>query len=304
MNSSPKASTPRVAGEENKQGRRRKSSRRYRLGASAVVFAVVGSAAILAVRSYYRFYHHATPQEISHAVEHSTFDVTLRGSTRITLQLYQHVNAKGQPLVLFTSGDGGWSPFCADIAAHIAGTGRTVVGFDAKEYLTTFASTQKPVTPEELARDYGEILDGAVARAGVDKGSRVTLSGWSLGAGFSVLAASDLALKGRVLQVVAISLPALNELAWKPSDALIYITHGVPHEKVFNSGDYLARLAPVPFVMLNATDDDTAPLTEAQNLFARATNPKQLYAVRATGHHFEGGEEQFYRDLESSLRSA
>jgi fermentation-respiration switch protein FrsA (DUF1100 family) len=104
--------------------------------------------------------------------------------------------------------------------------------------------------------------------------------------------------------VVAISLPALSELAWKPSDAIIYRTHGVPHEKVFNSGGYLARLAPVPLVMLNATDDDCAPLTDAKKLFDRAANPKQLYAVRANGHHFEGGEKEFYRDLESSLRSA
>ena len=270
----------------------------------AILFLVIGIGVVWAGVSYHRFYHHATKQEISHAVEHTTFDVILRGSTRVTLQLYQQANAKAQPLVLFTSGDGGWSPFCADVAAHIAGTGKTVVGFDAKNYLTTFASTQKPVTPEELARDYGEILNSALTRAGVDKGSKVTLSGWSLGAGFSVLVASDTALKDRVSRIVAISLPELNELAWKPSDALIYLTHGVPHEKVFNSGDYLARFAPVPLVMLNATDDDTAPLAEAQKLFDRAANPKQLYAVRASGHHFEGGEEEFYRDLESSLQSA
>ena len=303
MNTSSTVSTTRIAFEGNEQTVRHKSFRRSHW-VVAILFVVISIAAVSGVVSYHRFYHHVTQQEISHAVEHTTFDIILRGSTRVTLQLYQQANAKGQTLVLFTSGDGGWSPFCADIAAHIAGTGKTVVGFDAKNYLTTFASTQKPVTPEELARDYGEILNGALTRAGVDKGSPVTLSGWSLGAGFSVLAASDTSLKGRVSRVIAISLPALNELAWKPSDALIYLTHGVPHEKVFNSGDYLARFAPVPLIMLNATDDDTAPLADAQKLFDRAANPKQLYAVRASGHHFEGGEEEFYRDLESSLPSA
>ena len=302
MNSSSTVWTTRVAGKDNEQGVRQKSTHRWQW-VVAILLLVIGIAVVSGVVSYHRFYHHATQQEISHAVEHTTFEVILRGSTRVTLQLYQQANAKAQLPVLFTSGDGGWSPFCADVAAHIAGTGKTVVGFDAKNYLTTFASTQKPVTPEELARDYGEILNAALTRAGVDKGSKVTLSGWSLGAGFSVLAASDTALKGRVSRVVAISLPELNELAWKPSDALIYLTHGVPHEKVFNSGDYLARFAPVPLIMLNATDDDTAPLAEAQKLFDRAANPKQLYAVRASGHHFEGGEEEFYRDLESSLQS-
>lgn len=301
MNSSSTGSTTRVAVEQNERAVRSKSSRRWHWFVAAL-FVFVAVASVSGVASYYRFYHHTTPQEISHAVEHTTFNLTLRGSTQVTLQLYQRANAKGQPLVLFTSGDGGWSPFCADIAAHIAGTGKTVVGFDAKSYLTTFASSQKPVTPQELGRDYSQILDGALAREGVDQGSPVILSGWSLGAGYSVLAASDPALKGRVSRVVAISLPALNELAWKPTDALTYLTHGVPHEKVFNSGDYLARLAPVPVIILNATEDDTAPLTDTQKLFDRAANPKQLFTVKAAGHHFEGGEEEFYRDLESSLR--
>lgn len=293
-------STTPGAGQQRERAVRSKSVRRW-YWVVAILFVVIAIASVSSVASYYRFYHHTTPQEKSHAVEHTTFDVTLRGSTQVTLQLYQQANAKGQTLVLFTSGDGGWSPFCADIAAHIAGTGQAVVGFDAKTYLTTFASAQKPVTPEELARDYDEILDGALSREGVDKNSPFVLSGWSLGAGYSVLAATDPSLKGRVSKVVAISLPALNELAWKPADALIYLTHGVPHEKVFNSGDYLPRVAPVPIIMLNATDDDTAPLTDTQKLFDRAANPKQLYTVKASGHHFEGGEEEFYRDLESSL---
>lgn len=303
MSSSPTGSSERIALERNERAVTDKVSSQWRW-AAAILFVVVAIAAIAGAGAYYRFYNHTTPQETSHAVEHTTFKVSLRGSKPVTLQLYRQANAKGQPLVLFSSGDGGWSPFCADIAAHIAATGKTVVGFDAKDYLTTFASSQRPVSPEELAHDYGDILNGALARTGMNAGSPVTLAGWSLGAGYSVLVATDAALKGRISQVVAISLPTLNELAWKPADALIYITHGVPHEKVFNSGDYLARLAPVPLVLLNATDDDTATLADSQQLFGRAANPKQLYAVRASGHHFEGGEEEFYRDLESSLRRA
>jgi len=53
--------------------------------------------------------------------------------------------------------------------------------------------------------------------------------------------------------------------------------------------------------MLNATDDDTASLTDAQSLFDKANGPKFLYTVNATGHHFEGGETEFYQDLDQSL---
>jgi dienelactone hydrolase len=169
------------------------------------------------------------------------------------------------------------------------------------DYLTTFASSQKPVTPEDLARDYAAIIDAALLRPGVDPKAPITLAGWSLGAGYSVLVSSDDGLKPRLNRVVAISLPVYNELAWKPTDALIYITHGTPREKVFEAQQYLRKLAPVSLVMLNATNDDTASLTDAQSLFNQANGPKFFYTVNATGHHFEGGETEFYRDLDQSF---
>lgn len=266
-----------------------------------VLLLLSGAAAAAGMIWYHRFQNHVTVQELSHEVVHTNFEAPIRGNGAIKLQLYQQENAKAQPLVIFTSGDGGWSPFCADVAAHIAATGRTVVGFNAKDYLTTFATSQKPVTPEELTSDYGEIIDAALARPGVDPKARVTLAGWSLGAGYSVLVSSNNVLKTRVSRVVAISLPNYNELAWKPTDAVIYITHGTPREKVFQAGDYLPKLTPLPLVMLNATDDDTSPLVEAQSLFSKAIDPRRFFTVRADGHHFEGGEKEFYHDLDESF---
>ena len=261
-----------------------------------IVAAVAGGAVW-----YHRFTHHVTVQEVSHEVSHSTFDASIRGGSPVKLQLYQQMNAHAQPLVIFTSGDGGWSPFCADVAAHIAATGRTVVGFDVKGYLTTFASSQNPVTPEELRRDYSDLMRAALSEPGVDANAPITLVGWSVGAGYSVLIGADESMKSRVGRVVAISLPRYNELAWKPTDALIYITHGTPREKVFEAQDYLKQLAPVPLVMLNATDDDTSPLPDAQTLFHKAPGPARFFAIQANGHHFEGGEKEFYADLDQSL---
>ena len=269
-----------------------------------VLLVLIGAAVVSGAVWYHRFNHHVTVQEVSHQVSHSTFDASIRGHSSIKLHLYQQMNARAQPLVMFTSGDGGWSPFCADMAAHIAATGKTVVGFDVKGYLTTFAPSQKPVTPEELRRDYADLIRAALSKPGVDTNASITLAGWSLGAGYSVLIGSDDGLKNRVERVVAISLPRYNELAWKPTDALIYITHGTPHEKLFQAQDYLKQLGPVPLVMLNATDDDTSPLPDAQTLFHQAVGPRRFFTVRAKGHHFEGGEKEFYDDLDQSLSAA
>lgn len=262
---------------------------------------IIGASSVYTIRWYHRFYHHVTHEELSHAVKHSTFEATIRSGPALQFQLYQQENAKNQPLVLFTSGDGGWSPFCADVAAHIAATGNTVVGIDSKTYLTTFATSKNPVTADDITRDYNTIAQIALARPGVDSRAPLVLAGWSLGAGYSVLVASESEFSPRVSRVVAISLPEYGELAWRATDSIIYLTHGTPHEKVFDVHQYLRKLNHTPIVFLNATDDDTAPLREARSMYDATTGVKRFYAVKASGHHFEGGEKEFYHDLDAGL---
>jgi len=262
---------------------------------------MICAASVYAVKWYHGFYHHVTHEELSHEVKHSTFTATIRSGPPLHLQLYQQANAANQPLVIFTSGDGGWSPFCADIAAHIAAAGITVVGIDAKEYMTTFAMPQRPLAPEELTRDYDAIAHLSLAQSGVDSKAPVVLAGWSLGAGYSVLVASQPQFTVPVSRIVAISLPAYGELAWKPTDAIIYVTHGRPHEKAFAAREYLKQLNQTPIVFLNATNDNTAPFNEAQSLYETAAGVKHFYAIKASGHHFEGGEQEFYQDLDQGL---
>jgi len=127
------------------------------------------------------------------------------------------------------------------------------------------------------------------------------LAGWSLGAGYSVLVASQPDFNHPVGRVVAISLPELGELAWRSTDAIIYFTHGTPNEKVFDVHQYLKKLKQTTIVFLNATDDDTAPLREAKSLYDSISGVKRFYAVKASGHHFEGGEKEFYQDLDAGL---
>ena len=267
----------------------------------AVLLLIVCAASVYAVRWYHGFYHHVTHEELTHEVKHSTFPVTLRSGPPVELHLYQQEHATKQPLVLFSSGDGGWSPFCADVAAHIAATGVTVVGVDVKTYLVTFATPQKPISAEDLTSDYDAIARVARAQVGVDTNAPVVLAGWSLGASYSVIVATQPEFDVPVSRIVAISLPLYGERAWKPTDSIIYFTHGTPSEKLFDARQYLKKLNQVPIVFLNATDDDTSPFREAQSLYAEAPGAKHLYAVKASGHHFEGGEKEFYQDLDLGL---
>src|SRR5689334_20381013 len=146
----------------------------------AALLLVIGAASAYSVRWYHHLYHHVTHEELSHEVKHSTFPAVIRSGPALNLQLYQQENARNQPLVLFTSGDGGWSPFCADIAAHMAASGVTVVGIDAKEYLVNFASPQKPISTEQLTRDYDALARLSLAQPGIDSKVPLVLAGWSL----------------------------------------------------------------------------------------------------------------------------
>jgi len=267
-----------------------------------IALVLIGCAAsVYAVRWYRGFYHHVTHEELSHDVKHSSFQVTIRNGPPLEMQLYQQEHATKQPLVLFTSGDGGWSPFCADIAAHMASTGVTVVGIDVKSYLVDFATPQKPLSPEDLTRDYDAIAKQSIAQPGVDNKAPLVLAGWSLGAGYSVIAATQTEFSLPVGRVIAISLPIYGELAWRPADSIIYFTHGTPREKVFDIHPYLKSLKQTPIVFLNATSDKNAPFHEAQSLYEVIPGAKHFYAVKASGHHFEGGEKEFYEDLDLGL---
>jgi pimeloyl-ACP methyl ester carboxylesterase len=152
--------------------------------------------------------------------------------------------------------------------------------------------------PEDLTRDFDTIARLARAQAGIDVKAPVVLAGWSLGASYSVIVATQPEFSVPVSRIVAISLPLYGERAWKPTDSIIYFTHGVPNEKVFDARQYLKKLNHTPIVFLNATDDDTSPFREAQSLYAEAPGAKHFYAVKASGHHFEGGEQEFYQDLD------
>src|ERR1043166_5426283 len=101
-------------------------------------------------------------------------------------------------------------------------TGITVVAIDLKSYLVNFASPQKPILPEDLTSDYNTIARIAHSQPGVDEKAPLVLAGWSLGATYSVVVATQPEFNVAVKRIVAISLPLYGERARKPTDSIIY----------------------------------------------------------------------------------
>ena len=215
--------------------------------------------------------------------------ITIRGHSQ-ALHLY---GTRGAPPVIVSSGDGGWIHLGPHVAEVLAVKGFFVVGFDAKGYLESFTSSKSTLRPEDEPGDYKVLAD----YAGPGSTERPILIGVSEGAGLSVLAATDPRTKSVISGVIGLGLPNLNELGWRWKDSLIYLTHAVPNEPTFSAAAIVDRVSPTPIAAIHSTRDEFVPLTEVQNVFDAARDPKRLWIVKAADHRFSDNLAEFDQRL-------
>ena len=96
-------------------------------------------------------------------------------------------------------------------------------------------------------------------------------------------------------------MPDLNELGWRWTDSVIYVTKGTPREPTFRVSTIIDRVAPVPLAAIHATGDEFVPLQEARALMDRAREPKRLWIVEASNHRFSDNRPDFDRRLLEAL---
>jgi hypothetical protein len=199
-------------------------------------------------------------------------------------------------VALVSSGDGGWIHLAPHVADVLAGWGWTVLGFDSRDYLSRGNDSGGPLTPADVAGDYGALIAQAVPPK-----VQVTLVGVSEGAGLSVVAATDPGLKTRIGGVVAIGLGDRNELAWHWRDSVIYITKGVPREPLFYASSYLPHIMPVPLAFIQSMHDEFVPPSESDRLQALAGAGARSWKVDAVDHRFSNNLPAFDAQLSAAL---
>ncbi len=223
----------------------------------------------------------------------TTATLDLRGHAQ-TLHLY---GTRGGTPVVVSSGDGGWIHLAPYVAQTLAAKGFFVVGFDVKAYLESFTSGSSTLRPEAEPMDYKVLADFAATGSS----QRPILIGVSEGAGLSVLAATDPATRAAIGGVLGLGLPDINELGWRWKDALIYLTHGVPHEPTFSTAAIVGSVAPAPLAAIHSTQDEFVPVAEAERVMAAAREPKKLWVINASNHRFSGSLEEFDQRLVEAL---
>lgn len=223
-----------------------------------------------------------------------TRNFTLRGRPQ---QLHLYGPAGGTPIVL-SSGDLGWAGLVAHVAEFLSARGYYVLGFNSRAYLAGFTSKDSALDPRDVPGDYRSL----VAMARHNSAIKPVLAGVSEGAGLSVLAATDPAIKSEVQGILCLGLPDQNELGWKWQDFTIWITKKTPNEPSFMVEDIIQKVSPIPLAEIHSTHDEFLPLQQAKSVFARAGEPKRMWVIEAANHRFSDNRDELDRRVLEALQ--
>jgi dienelactone hydrolase len=221
--------------------------------------------------------------------------VWLRGQSQDVYFYPAQGSAHGS--VLFVPGDGGWRGFAIDLAQVMAKAGYDVYGLDTKRYLESF-SGKATLHETDVMNDFRE----TAVWIAQGRGTRVSLVGWSEGAGLCLLGASSPEGKSLFTGLITLGLPEQNILEWRLVDYLSWITKKTPNEPVFHSIDYISRVTPLRLWMLQSTQDEYVPLDKSREMFAAALQPKRFSAIEATNHRFDGNQQELFHLMEEGLK--
>jgi alpha-beta hydrolase superfamily lysophospholipase len=111
--------------------------------------------------------------------------VVIRGQ-RQKLYFYPGAGAAPHHKILFAPGDGGHRGFAIKIAENLALMGYDVYALDTKHYLSSFTG-KTHLTESDVMADWRRLADCVTGNAD----EKITLAGWSTGAGLATLAAAD-----------------------------------------------------------------------------------------------------------------
>lgn len=234
------------------------------------------------------------------------FHVPLRGRQFVLHGYLPTEIENGAPLVLYSSGSGGWHDFDQYVATALAKRGMPVFGVSTHSYLRDFYNDKHPATFAAVAQDYGELIKQAKTIADIDDSRPVILAGWSLGAGYAPLIASDPRIKPNVLGVITLALSRDNETALTAGHRLMSHLMGRTFGPSFDVSQYLAQVAPVPVAIIQAARDRTASPSAAQQLISKVspdqTSKIRLFQVTAGHtHSFAGGRREFDQTLDEVI---
>jgi len=183
-------------------------------------------------------------------------------------------NPFGPAPVLFFSGEWGWRPLLQDTASTIAAEGRTVLGIESNEYFSRMIDNQGLANDLKMFRAR---LNEAVGRA---PDAPIVVAGFAFGAEmvpYLLNRAGSTGLNGLLLVSPDMDGSTIYRV-------VIQLRMPSPANEQFSVAKEIARLPPVPVVLMQGTLDEYAM---AKELTAFVRGPRLYVPI-------EGGDRQFH----------
>jgi alpha-beta hydrolase superfamily lysophospholipase len=201
----------------------------------------------------------------------------------LSLTVYRP-SAPARGTVLMGSGDLGWVGLAVKMSEFLVQQNYLVVGFNVREYLSSFTAGAQHVSVDDVRADY-RAMSELLTREGLLH-HPVVLSGVSEGAALAVAAAGDPGNRTWIDGVVTMGLPATAELAWRWVDMAALITRRDAEEPSFAPYRYLGAVAPIPLAMIQSATDDYSTDADRARLLDAAKPPKKMIMIGAANHRF------------------
>jgi dienelactone hydrolase len=222
--------------------------------------------------------------------------ITLRGREQ-EVYFYPAPGSSGSKgKVLYLPGDLGLTGMGGAVARTIASWGYDVYALDTRSYLSSFTgsvSLKEAEVMDDVLRVGNWIAGGA--------NEKVPLVGWSEGAGLCLLAAVPPDGKSRFSGVIVFGLTEFPTLAWHWTNLFADMMGRAPNEPTFSSAAYLPKVAPLPLLLIQSSNDQFVPVSTAQRLFTLAADPKRFQLIDAKNHRFEGNQDRLYQTIREGL---
>jgi hypothetical protein len=213
---------------------------------------------------------------------------------RLKLHFANGESDRKGPLVLYTTGDGGWVRKDLALYRQLVSWGYPIAGFSAPEYLDHLRGAAGTTTPGRLGRDYAQIIAFAETTLHVEPATPVVLIGVSRGAGLEVVAAGQPGVQEKLRGVLAIALTKEEEYVRWFGRRVPLIRR--PRQRVMvEVYDYLPLLGSVPVAVVQSTRDQFLPAAAAAQLFGPDTPTRRFRAIEARNHSFAGARKLMYQ---------
>ena len=218
---------------------------------------------------------------------------------RSTLHFANGTATQKRPLLLYTTGDGGWARKDLALYRQISRGDIRPPGSARPTTSTTCAERTAPRRRNGSGRDYADIIAFAETNLDVEPDTPVVLIGVSRGAGLEVVAAGQPQVRDKLAGVVAIALTREEEyVRWFGRLPLLHR----PQERVMvQVYEYLPLLGTVPIAVIQSTHDHFLPAAAAAQLFGADTPTRRFRAIEAQNHSFGGARDEMYQACKEAL---